>query len=465
MNIFENLNLSQKNVHFIGIGGAGMAPLASIIKERGFIVSGSDEKESYITDKLKDKGIEISIGHKGSNIGNADYVVYSAAVHDDNPEIRAAKEKNIITIKRSKFLGDFVNQFSKMVAVSGSHGKTTTSSMITEILINAGKDPTAIVGAENKINDRNHRNGNSEFAVCEACEFMDSFLDLEPYMGIILNIDDDHLDYFKDMETEKKSFKKFAKKCKKILVINSENYNALEITGEINIDKVFYGIKNNENFKDLNFYAQNEISDNNGFYEFDMVSEFSKKMVKTKLKIPGIHNISNALAASSACERLGVDIEISSRVLSDFVGVKRRFEKIGQVGNIKIIDDYAHHPTEIDALFNTISSMKFRESWIIFQPHTFSRTFLLMDDFVKSLSKFDNVIIADIFASREINVYEISAKTLGNKIKNCRFVGSLSEISRFVVPELKDNDLLLTVGAGNVDDCAHEILSNMLQVT
>ncbi|GMB10288.1 MAG: UDP-N-acetylmuramate--L-alanine ligase [Candidatus Improbicoccus devescovinae] len=463
-----NVNYDKQSVYFIGIGGSGMAPLASVALARGCYVSGSDSKDSHVISKLRAKGININIGHK-NDIGDVDYVVYSAAIKENNPEILAAKIRNIKTVKRSRFLGDITRNYSKMVAVSGSHGKTTTSSMVAEILKHANKDPTAIVGAEMRGIGEGFIAGNSEYAVCEACEFMDAFLDLDPTVGVILNIDNDHLDYFGTIENEKISFNKFAKRCTKSIVINGDDMNSIDAVANINADKIFYGIKKRTSLKKLDIYAQNINLDKNGMPEFEIVSEISHEKIQLKLQVPGVHNISNALAAISACERLGMNLYESAEGLKNFIGTRRRFELLGQVNGITIVDDFAHHPTEIEALYNIVFNLGYKRTRIIFQPHTFSRTFLLLEDFAEVLSRFDEVILTDILPVREINTYGISSENLAIKITkysktcNVKVGGTFDTCANLAIDDAQEGDIIITVGGGNVYECAYMILNEFLK--
>lgn len=414
-----------KYIHFIGIGGSGIVPLAHIAADLGAKISGSDLKFSETTHEIAERGVKIFIGHNKSNLTNADMVVYSTAVKKENPELQSAFEKNIPVFKRSEFLGLISKSYSNVIAISGSHGKTTTTAMIAKILRDLKLDPTVVIGSEMMDSDKSYMTGYGNFFVCEACEFMDSFLDLEPTVGVILNVDNDHLDYFGTLENEIESFKKFAKKCKKV-VINADDKNAMLCAG--NTDDRFYSI--------------------NGELDF-------------KLKIPGTHNISNALAAISTCETFGLSTESCIKSLQSFAGTRRRFELLAKIDGVTVMDDFAHHPTEIRATANAVLGMGFKNILLIFQPHTFSRTFILMNEFVESLSLFGNVILTDILPVREINVYGIKSEDLAAKIPGCKCLGTFARASDFAAKNAVDGDLILTMGGGNISECTEMIIKKL----
>ena len=436
---------TYKRIHFIGIGGSGMFPLASISISKGCRVSGSDSTLSKNTETLSSNGAKIFYEHEPSNINDGiDLVVYSGAIKDDNPEIISAKEKNIKIMKRSEFLGHITDDH-RLIAVAGSHGKTTTSSMITQILIDCNCDPTSIIGAYFEKIHGNSISGNSDIAVCEACEYLDSFLDLNPYIGIILNIDNDHLDYFKTIENEKKSFLKFAQKCK-FIIINKDNKNAFEISKNLDRQKVRY-ISLNDITTD--FSTKNISFDENMCASFDLIK--NKNLVtKIKLKVNSEHNILNSLASFCACDILNLDPDRITKSIQNFRGASRRFQFIGTFNGVSLFDDYAHHPTEIESTLNTAKKMKYSRVIVVFQPHTFSRTYILQDEFAKALSLCDKVIITDILPVRETNTYGISSEDLANKIPNAVVIKDFSKIAEYLKNVAKNGDMILTIGAGNI---------------
>ena len=436
---------TYKRIHFIGIGGSGMFPLASISLSKGAKISGSDSTQSKNTEILSSKGVKIFYEHSSKNISDdIDLVVYSGAIKNDNEELIYAKSKNIRIMKRSEFLG-FITDNYKLIAVAGSHGKTTTSSMITQILIDCGCDPTSIIGAYfDKING-NSILGNSDIAVCEACEYLDSFLDLNPYIGIILNVDNDHLDYFKTIENEKNSFLEFAKKCK-FVVVNRDNKNAFEISKKLDSEKVKYFSLNDHN---ATFSAKNISFDENMCASFDLVKNSETKL-SIHLKVNGKHNILNAMASFCACDILNMDLVKISAALENFRGASRRFQFIGKFNGVSLFDDYAHHPTEIESVLNTAKKMKYSRVIVVFQPHTFSRTYTLLDEFARVLSICDKVIITDILPIRETNTYRISSEDLAKKIPNAIVMKDFDEISKYLKNIAKSGDIILTIGAGDI---------------
>ena len=358
-------------IHMVGIGGVSMSGIAEILINFGFTVTGSNNVESETTKKLEKAGIKVSIGHDKKNITDQDVVVYSAAIKQDNPELVAAKSKNIPIIERADFLGELTRCYKDTITISGTHGKSTTTSMVSLCFLEALKDPSIQVGADIKQLDGNYKVGNSEYFIIEACEYVESFLKFSPKSEIILNIDNDHLDYFKNFENIKNAFIKYVKLLPDdgLLVVNGDDKNALDLTKYTNATSITYGISN----KNTDFFAVNVVFDNNGFPEFDVYAK-GEFYGRIKLSIPGMHNVLNAV---------------------------RRFEFKGRVNGANIYDDYGHHPTEIVATAKALMNKKYNKSWVVFQPHTYSRTKSLLDDFAKALLNFDNIIVLDIYAARE----------------------------------------------------------------
>lgn len=443
-----------KKIHFIGIGGAGMYPMAKILKEKGYIISGSDANESENTDKLKELGINIYIGQESDNIqDDIDLVVYSAAVKEDNPELMQARKSNIKTIDRAEMLGMLTSLYKDKVTVSGTHGKTTTTGMITQILVASEKDPTAVIGGRLPLIDGNGINGSSDIVVCEACEYVDSFLKLDPSIAVVLNIDIDHLDYFKNLENIKKSFHNFMNKSEKVIIVNGDDENIIDaLKGIENKEIISFGFGHNNDY-----YADNIINDKM-YQRFDLVCK-GKKIADIELNVPGKHNIYNALAAIVASICLGVDINDVKKSIKEFKGVHRRFEYVGKINGMTIIDDFAHTPTEIEATITTALKLGYDRVVTIFQPHTFSRTIALFDDFIKVLSLPDKVIIAPIYASREIDKGEISSKKLADRIDGAICLENFKDIVDFVLENSRPNDLILTIGAGDIYKCGKMIMN------
>ncbi len=440
-----------KHIHMIGIGGVSMSGIAEILKNWGFTVTGSDSSASENTDKLLQSHIPVTIGHNLTDLENADLVVYSAAIKQDDVELVRAKQLNIPIIERGSFLGKLTKAFRNTICVSGTHGKTTTTSMVSLCFLQACKDPSIQVGAYlNSING-NYRVGNSEYFIIEACEYVESYLKLFPKTEVILNIDNDHLDYFGTLDNIVKSFGTYVRLLPDdgLLVINWDDEHCRTITKNTKAKVVTYGIDN----QNANFVARNIAFDNNGFPTFDVY--FNNNFYKTiNLSVPGMHNVLNALACICVCHEYGIEKEDIKNALHKYTGAHRRFEYKGSFNNINVYDDYGHHPTEIIATSNALKQKKYHESWVIFQPHTYSRTKNLLDDFAHALLNFDNVIVTDIYAARETNTYNISSKNLVDKIKQlgktAMYIYDFKDIVSYIKEHAVSNDIVLTLGAGTV---------------
>lgn len=443
---------SNKHIHLIGIGGISMSAIAEVLIKHGHKVSGSDMKDSKLLDKLRNCGAEIFIGHNMDNIQNPDLIVYTAAIREDNPERIRGKELNIPEIDRAEMLGHIMKNYNKAIAVAGSHGKTTTTSLISLILEYANLDPTILVGGELDEIGGNIKIGESEHFITEACEYVESFLKFFPFIGIILNIDEDHLDYFKDINHIKDAFRKFANLIPKegFLIANEDDENIKEVISNVQCNLITYGINSNSTF-----IAKNVVFTTEGYPIFKV--EFNGKDIGTfQLNIPGKHNVYNALASIATAHILGVEPSDIEKHIKKFKGIHRRFDILGEVKGCKIIDDYAHHPAEIKATLEAARNYPHNKIWCAFQPHTFTRTKALLDDFASSFGDADHIIITDIYAARELDTGEINSKILVDKIKECNpegdtyYMESFEEISSFIYENMKPNDIVLTMGAGDV---------------
>ncbi len=454
MNYDELLN-HIKRIHFIGIGGSGMCPLAEILRSEGYELSGSDMNEGETLDRIKSYGIPVYMGHAAENIKGAELVVYSAAIKETNPERKAAAEQGIPCIERSVMLGVVTRRYKRSIAVSGTHGKTTTTAMLSQILIGSGFDPSAIIGGKLPFIGGNSYVGQSDIIVCEACEYVDTFLELNPFISIILNIDADHLDYFKNLDNIKKSFKKFAELTTGLLVINGDDKNTLDAVRDVKLDKITFGFGENCDYRAVNLSADKGVHE-----QYDLLYK-GEKLTSVKLIVPGKHNVYNSLAAAATAHYLGATANEISENLHKFGGVHRRFEILGTPDGITVADDFAHHPTELTATLNAAMNRGFRKVWAVFQPHTFSRTAMLLDDFAEALKIPDVAVISEILPVRETNTYNIYSRDLGAKVPNSVCLDTFEEITDYVCKNAQEGDLILTMGGGNVYMCANMIYKQL----
>ena len=448
---YDKLLKKIKRIHFIGIGGSGMCPIAEILMSEGFEISGSDMNEGETLDKMKGYGIPVYMGHAAENIKGAELVVYSAAVKPENPERKAADEQGIPCIERSVMLGVVCRRYKRSIAVSGTHGKTSTTAMLSQILIGSGFDPSAIIGGKLPFIGGNSYVGQSDIIVCEACEYVDTFLELNPFISIILNIDADHLDYFKNLDNIKKSFNKFAKQTTGLLVINGDDQNTLDAVADVELEKITFGFGENCDYRAVNVSADKGVHE-----QYDLLYK-GEKITSVKLIVPGKHNIYNSLAAAATAHYLGATADEISDNLHKFGGVHRRFEILGTPCGITVADDFAHHPTELTVTLNAAMQMGFNKVWAVFQPHTFSRTAMLLDDFAEALKIPDVAIVSEILPVRETNTYNIYATDLTAKIPGSVYRKTFEEITDYVCQNAKEGDLILTMGGGNVYMCANMI--------
>lgn len=443
-----------KNIHMIGIGGVSMSGIAEILKNWGFHVTGSDANNSETISLLEKAGIKVTIGHNLEDVAKSDIVVYSAAIKQDDPEIVEAHRLNIPTIERADFLGEITRCYKDTICISGTHGKTTTTSMVSLCFLEGLKDPSIQVGAYLNAINGNYKVGNSEHFILEACEYVESFLKFNPKAEIILNIDNDHLDYFKTFDNIKKAFEKYVKLLPSdgLLILNGDDENCLDLAKLTDAKVITYGITN----KKTDFFAVNITFDNDGFPEFDVYYK-DTFFDRFKLSVPGMHNVLNSLACIAVCTEYGISKKDIKNALLKFTGAHRRFEYKGKIKGIaSVYDDYGHHPTEIIATAKSLMNKKYNESWAIFQPHTYSRTKLLLEDFAKALLNFDHIIVLDVYAAREKNTYGISSQDLVNKIKSlgkeALYIPDFDKCVKYVKENVKENDIVLTLGAGTVTE-------------
>ena len=446
-------------IHFIGIGGISMSGLAEILLEKGFTVTGSDLHRTPVTEHLESLGVRISYEQKAENIlPGTDLIVYTAAVHADNPEYSAALSSGIPVMDRATLLGQIMSHYANSIAVSGTHGKTTTTSMLSHIFIAAQKDPTVTVGGVLKGIHGNIRLGHSDNFIAEACEYTNSFLKFNPHIELILNIDADHLDFFKDLNDIRHSFRLFAQKQDKddILVINGEIPDLDQITCGLPCKIITFGMKDSCDYcaKDIDF-------DENGNPAFD-VFRCGKYLRRVQLRIPGVHNIFNALAAIATADELGISMEAVQDGLDHFTGTDRRFEHKGFAGGVEIIDDYAHHPTEISATLEAAQRYPHRSIWCVFQPHTYSRTRSLKKEFAEALSAADHVVLAKIYPAREEDPGNISSGEIRAMLEemgcDAYYFDTFEAIEKFLLKKCVHGDLLITMGAGNVVNIGEDLL-------
>lgn len=434
-----------KNVHFIGIGGISMSALAKILISNGVFVSGSDITHTPIIDELEKLGAKITIPHSADCINNPDTIVYTSAIKNDNPEICAAREKDIPLTERAEMVGNIMREYAYPIAIAGTHGKTTSTSMMAYTLVEANLDPTVMVGGELDILKGNLRIGKSDYMVTEACEYCRNFLKFAPFIGVILNVETDHLDYYKDLDDIIDAFSCFSALIPKegTLVINADDPEAVKASQAAKCTVVGVGIKNGD------IRAKNICYDDFGYPSFD-VDKNGEHLMKISLSVPGEHNIYNALCTVAAMLAVTDNTEAIRKGLEKFSGTKRRFEKKGEINDILVIDDYAHHPTEIRATLSAVKKIKSKSVWCVFQPHTYTRTKTLFNDFVVSLADADNLVITDIYAAREKDTGLVSSKDLADQIDGAEYIKTFEDVVAYFKEKASPGDIILTMGAGTV---------------
>lgn len=438
-----------KHIHLIGIGGVSMRPLGLVLRGMGMEVTGSDMNASVSTAELISKGIKVQIGHRAENIEGADCIIRTAAAHNDNPEIAAARARGIPVFERAQAWGLIMRAYKNAICIAGTHGKTTTTAMITHIFMAAQKDPTVMLGGYLDLLKAGHRVGQGDTVIMESCEYCDSFLNFYPTVAIINNIEADHLDYFKDLEAVERSFRKFAALVPRtgFVIANGDDKNTVDTLADIK--HISFGLDKNRDI-----HAEN-LSDNNR--SFDIIAG-GRRYAHVDLQVYGLHNVYNALAAASAAYVMGIDGEFVTKGLATFKGAGRRMEFKGQFHGADIYDDYAHHPGELHALIDAVKMMNYKRIVIAFQPHTYTRTKALFDDFVRELKRVDVAVLAEIYAAREQNTIGISSRQLAAEIPGSQFFETLPEVSAYLRTVAREGDIILTVGAGDIYEAGEMLL-------
>lgn len=439
-------------LHFVGVGGSGMFPLVQILLAQGHEITGSDNNPSDTIEQERTMGVRVTIGHDAKNVEGANALVYSAAIMQDNVELVYAKEHNIPIIERSEMLGLLTRRYNNCVCVSGTHGKTTTTSMLTHLMLAGGLDPSAVIGGKLNAIGGSGRAGKSGSMVVEACEFVDTFLHLSPDIAVILNVDEDHLDYFKTLENIIRSFNKFASLATKAVIYNGDDENSKKAVAAIDKELISFGFSSENDY-----YPQNIVWTDGAHCRFDLYNH-GERIAELKLNVPGQHNVLNAVAACAAALKAGVKVSDLASGLAAFTGVHRRFEILGKINGITVADDYAHHPAEITVTLKAAKQLGYKRVWAVFQPFTFSRTAMLLEDFAKALPIADRVVMSAIMGGREINTYGISTEDLAKKIPDSVWFETFPEICQYLKKNADEGDLVITLGCGDVYKCAKMLL-------
>ncbi|MEG1241716.1 MAG: UDP-N-acetylmuramate--L-alanine ligase [Oscillospiraceae bacterium] len=452
---FEEYLVPGKKGHLIGIGGVSMSPLAEVLAGVGLIIRGSDMNDSEKVEHIRSLGISVNIGHNGNNLdADTDFVVRTAAVHDDNPEIAAAHARNIPVFERTQAWGAIMRDYKNAVCISGTHGKTTTTSMSTHILMAAQRDPTVMIGGTLPLLQAGHRVGKGDTIVMESCEYYDSFLSFYPTVAVILNIEADHLDFFKDLADIQKSFRKFASLVPETgyIVANADDKNTMDAIAGLERNILTFGLN-----AEADVCADN-IECKGAQTEFDVIYK-GEIFTHVSLRVPGLHNVKNALAATAATICLGIDPTAVTYGLSGFTGAGRRFEFKGKYNGADVYDDYAHHPGELKALLDAVETLNYKRIILVFQPHTYSRTYALFNDFAEQLRRPTLCLLAEIYAAREQNTLGISSSDLAKEIPNSKYFATFTELEASLRETALPGDIILTVGAGDVYKLGEQLVA------
>lgn len=452
--------MNYKKIHMIGIGGSSMSGVAEITASLGVEVTGSDMEETYYVTKLLDKGFKITVGHHPELIDNSiDLIVYSAAIAEDDPERVKAKELNIPQMERAEFLGLLTKSYNNVICIAGTHGKSTTSGMITKCFVNANVDPTVQIGATSFEIGGNNKVGTSDVFILESCEYHESYLHFNPKYAIVLNVDADHLDYFGTFENVKKSFNRFCKLVPEdgFIFKNNDDENSEHIIDDVKGKVITFALH-----KDADYKAVNYVYDDDGHPSFDV--EFNGNIiVHIDLSVTGEHNLYDALATVAVANTYGIDLDIVKSSLATYRGVHRRFEFLGlSKSGAMIYDDYAHHPAEIATTLYSVNKVKHNRTWALHQPFTYTRTKDHLDEFADVLSGFDNIVLTDIYAGREKDIYNIKTEDLVKKIKplnpNVYHFSDTDELIKFLNDNLQENDIICSIGCGPVDKISQKLV-------
>ena len=455
MSNIDQVLKTARRVHFIGIGGSGMCPLAEILQAWGYEITGSDNNPGDNIDHLRDLGVQVTLGQKAENIDGAELIVYTAAILSDNPELLAAKNSGIPCFERAALFGALTRRYRNCIGVCGTHGKTTVTAMLTQVLLMAGEDPTAVIGGVLPLIGSHGRAGESETMVCEACEFNDHYLELSPDVAVILNVDEDHLEYFKNLDNIISSFRKFASLTSRTLIYNGDDANTCTAVDGVEKEKITFGLAPTNDYS-----AVNVTYERGSFAVFDVLHG-GEIVAHLKLNIPGSHNVLNALAAFAAARHAGVSVADCEAGIAAFSGAGRRFEIHGTFRGITIADDYAHHPNELEATLTAAMKMGYRTVWAVFQPFTYSRTALLFDDFVRVLQIPDRCVMTEIMGSRERNTYGVYTADLAAKIPGSVWFNTFEEVVDYVLENAGAGDLVITLGCGDIYKAAKMMVEKL----
>ncbi len=452
----HNLLDGVRRIHFVGIGGSGMSPLAEILHAKGYILTGTDQNESDNLNRIRALGIPVTMTFAAENIDGADMVVYTVAIPEDNPELVATRAKGIPLLERAKLLGWISRQFGNTVAVAGTHGKTTSTSMLCQILLEADTDPSIFIGGRlPKINANGHA-GTNDTMVCEACEFKDHYLEMTPAISIILNVDADHLDYFGDLDGVIRSFRQFARQTTGTIVYNGDDANTRRaVEGLDNAALQSYGLTDGNDWQAKNVHT---VRGSYGAYDLYYKGKF---LCPVELGVPGEHNVHNSLGVAAAATLCGMTPQQIADGIRAFTGAGRRFEFLGTYADVTVADDYAHHPTEITATIEAAKRLEHRQVWAIFQPFTFSRTARHLEEFAQALSLADHAVVSDIMGSREVNTWGVHSTQITDRINGGVYLATFPEIADYVADHVQPGDLVLTMGGGDVYKCARMIIARL----